>query len=298
MIVRKSVAAFAVVLSSCAASEQPRPDPEGVIVLEVPSATAARPGSAPLAVVAAAERPLDLDGCILEARKAPPPSATDLGGSTLYDAGLAAEKRGDTTSARKGFFEMIQGFPTSSYRPLGYFAFGELFRAEAATDPSKIEFAMQSYAETLKFPPPGNPLYEIALFRSAELNAMKGEGAKVLDGLTKLAQSRPPNPCARELRARMEEMLVPAYAATGSPDKAAMFFSRLGTQEVAARLTARLARLYVSQQKGRDALIAIKSLTQSSLPPNAAMCGEALQVAQELGDVGVIRDLGAKCANQ
>jgi tetratricopeptide (TPR) repeat protein len=74
----------------------------------------------------------------------------------LYYRGLACERAGDLQEARRSYFELIQKAPTSSFVPLAYLAFGELFFAEATADPSKWDLADAAFSEVLKYPPPKN----------------------------------------------------------------------------------------------------------------------------------------------
>jgi predicted negative regulator of RcsB-dependent stress response len=299
MRARKGLALFAAMVAACSPVEPKRPDPEGIVVLELPSASVAVPAAKPTAnVVAAKPEALDLESCIAKVRQDPfPGRPADPSSGELYQAGLGAERRGDTDRARKLYFEMIQGFRTSPYQPLGYFAFGELFRADAASDPSKIQFAVQSYDEAIKYPADQNPLWEVALFRKAELAAMTGDGTQVMATLLKMKQTRGTPRCVEGLAEAIRTMLPPAYASSGKPDKAATFFASFGVDELTATATARLARLYITQQKKSDALAALRSLANSKVPGVAALCGEALTAAQELGDPGLVRDLGAKCVS-
>ena len=286
---------MALAVVGCAPTEPKPPDPEGVVVLEV-AAPSAAPSAPKPSATAAPVKPSDLDieSCIALVRSDPFPNGpTDPSGGDLYLAALAAEKRANMETARKLYFDLVQRFRTSSYTPLAYFAFGEMFRADAATDPSKIEFAKQSYEEALKYPPSGNPIFEIATLRRAELSAMAGDGTQVMSTLLKIGQG-PLGRCAEPLGQTVASMLPPAYAAAGQPGKAAMFFSRFGSQEAPTLLTLRLARLYVTQQKKGEAIAALAGLP-STIVASASTCSELVALAQELGDAKLATDLGGRC---
>lgn len=301
MIVRKTLVGIGLVLGGWGASEQPAPDPEGIVVLELPSARTSTASTAkPAASVAGpGAAPQDIDACIAMSREDPfPGGPADPSGGQQYLSGLTAERRGDTQTARKLYLELIQTFPKSSYVPLAYFAFGELFRLEADTDPAKIAFAEQAYNETIKYPAPQNTFWEIAILRAAEVAAMSGDGMKVMSHLQKVAQAGSRPRCAEALGQAVRNMLPPAYADSGRPERAATFFGTFGNAELTATLTARLARLYITQKKNPDALATMRSLASSNVPGGAAMCSEALRVAQELGDPTVVADLAKKCSKQ
>lgn len=91
-----------------------------------------------------------------------------------YYVGLEHELSGDLTAARKAYFQLISKAPASKLVPLAYFAFGEMFFAEAQTDASKIDLANQAFKEVLKYPPQTNPVYVEAQHRLAQIAAMRG----------------------------------------------------------------------------------------------------------------------------
>ena len=93
-----------------------------------------------------------------------------------YYAGLEHELAGDLRNARKAYFNLIKNAPQSKLVPLAYFAFGEMFYAEAASDPSKDDLALQAYAEVLKYPPPRNVVYADAQRRVSEVKTRKNGG--------------------------------------------------------------------------------------------------------------------------
>ncbi|MEA2747901.1 MAG: hypothetical protein QOI41_2044 [Myxococcales bacterium] len=96
-----------------------------------------------------------------------------------YYAGLEQEMLGNLRDARKSYYELIKSSPQSKLIPLAYFAFGEMFFAEAANDPSKDDLALQAYAEVLKYPPANNAVYADAKRRIAEVKVRKMGGAGV-----------------------------------------------------------------------------------------------------------------------
>jgi TolA-binding protein len=84
---------------------------------------------------------------------------------------LEHELAGDLRNARRAYYELIKTSPQSKLIPLAYFAFGEMFFTEAASDPSKDQLALQAYAEVLKYPPPSNVVYAEAQRRVSEVKA-------------------------------------------------------------------------------------------------------------------------------
>lgn len=116
--------------------------------------------------VASAARKKSLDDYQLLVDEAPNDPHVD---EALYYAGLERELSGDKSSARKLYYELIKRTPQSKLVPLAYFAFGELFFAEAVADPAKNDLAEQAYKEVVKYPPPANTIYDEAKRRLGEI---------------------------------------------------------------------------------------------------------------------------------
>lgn len=102
-----------------------------------------------------------------------------------YYAGLEYELAGNLPKARRAYFELIRTSPQSKLIPLAYFAFGEMFNAEAVSDPSKNDLAIAAYTEVLKYPPSGNPVYDDAQRRMGEVNARKAAASSGGSPLTR-----------------------------------------------------------------------------------------------------------------
>jgi hypothetical protein len=79
-----------------------------------------------------------------------------------YYLGLERERAGDLRNARRAYYELIANTPQSRYVPLAYFAFGEMFYREGASDPSKLDLARQAYLEVMKYPAPANTVHDLA----------------------------------------------------------------------------------------------------------------------------------------
>jgi TolA-binding protein len=103
------------------------------------------------------------------------PQSTHRDEAAYYMA-LEHELEGDRPNARRAYYELIKEFPGSTTIPYAYFAFGEMFLAEAEGDPSKEQLAEQAFREVLKFPPLQNPLYTEAQSRLAEI-ALRRKGS-------------------------------------------------------------------------------------------------------------------------
>jgi tetratricopeptide (TPR) repeat protein len=92
----------------------------------------------------------------------------------LYYGALEHELAGDLRNARSRYYQLIAKQPQSKLVPAAYFAFGEMFYAEAQQDPSKWPLAKQAYIEVSKYPKPGNTLYDDAQQRLADVRSRGG----------------------------------------------------------------------------------------------------------------------------
>jgi tetratricopeptide (TPR) repeat protein len=118
-----------------------------------------------------------------------------------YYLGLAHELNGNKQAARKAYYEVIAKTPSSKLVPLCYFAFGEMFFLEAATDPSKNELALQSFLEALKYPPPDNTLYPEALLRQGQTYLRQKDDAKAAQAFARLRRDHAESAAAAEIPA-------------------------------------------------------------------------------------------------
>jgi TolA-binding protein len=119
----------------------------------------------------------------------------------LYFKGIELELGGDLMGARKSYFDVIRKAPLSKWVPFAYFAFGEMFFEEAATDPSKNDLALQAYQQVLKYP--SHALTAESLLRSGQVEERKGNRAQAQSFFRKVAQQFPGSSAA---------LLVPAWA--------------------------------------------------------------------------------------
>lgn len=85
--------------------------------------------------------------------------------------GLAIEYgwSSDLRLLRENLFYIIRETPRSRHVPLAYFVFGELFFAEAATDPLKKPLAVAAFREVLRYPSPPNRALCLSRERLARL---------------------------------------------------------------------------------------------------------------------------------
>ena len=70
----------------------------------------------------------------------------------FYFHALELEMAHDLMGARKTYYELIKRHPSSTYVGPAYFAFGEMFHAEADGDPSKKSLAVAAWGEAAKHP--------------------------------------------------------------------------------------------------------------------------------------------------
>jgi TolA-binding protein len=156
-----------------------------------------------------------------------PSKAQGCGDEVLYYLAYEYEQAKDLDNARKVYFELVDNWKTSKYRPNAYLAFGELFFQEAQSDPSKWGFAQQSYEEVTKYPPPDNKLFGYALYKLGYVHWNQGEYEKAVDAFKKVIDygvkfSNLPNSTQLATSARRD--IIPVYALWGDPRKAYNFF--------------------------------------------------------------------------
>lgn len=110
---------------------------------------------------------------------------------TLYYLGLAYVQQSQLAEARKTFLKLIQSFPQSDFVPHTYFQFGEMFRNEAAGDPTKWMLAEQSYREATKYPGPmRSPSYD----RLADVYDAQGKTAEAAAARAKVKSAKVATP--------------------------------------------------------------------------------------------------------
>jgi TolA-binding protein len=116
-----------------------------------------------------------------------------------YFEGLEHEARGDFSSARKAFYGIIQHDPQSRYVPLAYFGFGELVWVEAASDPAKLDLALQAYREVLKYP--NHAVLAYAWLRTGQVSERKGDVPQARAAYRRVLRDFPGSSAAAEVPA-------------------------------------------------------------------------------------------------
>lgn len=106
-----------------------------------------------------------------------------------FGLGFEYEMQGDWVRARRAYYELIKTSPSSTFVPYAYYAFGELFRAEAKTDPSKWSLAQQAYFEVTKFTT--SPVAGEALCRLSQVYDAIGDHARAATVRAQLGRDYP-----------------------------------------------------------------------------------------------------------
>jgi hypothetical protein len=102
-------------------------------------------------------------------------------GSDLARTAEAARKNKDGKAERAAYFDLISKAPGSPYVPFAYFEFAELFKAEAATDPTKLPLVEEALKEALKHPAPQNRLYLVASYRLGQTYVLEKQESAARD---------------------------------------------------------------------------------------------------------------------
>jgi hypothetical protein len=155
-----------------------------------------------------------------------PTKSTGCTDEVLYYLAYEYEQSNNLEQARKVYFELIQNWAQSKYIPNAYLAFGELFFNEAQGDPTKWQFAEQSYKEVIKYPAPENKVWGYAHYKLAYVYWNKGEFPQALTEFKKTIEygvqySQLPNATQLAISARRD--IIPVYALTGDPKRAYEF---------------------------------------------------------------------------
>jgi hypothetical protein len=248
-------------LASCGAPPPTHPAKPEVVVADDQHApveddsavTADSPAPAP-------PRHTDVDACVQGLRNGDGLANTD--GRQAYDTGLAAERGGDLTTARKSFYQLIQNSPRSGLIPLAYLAFGEIFRAEAASDPSKWPLAEQSYNEVAKYPPPSNTAYGYAMLRLGDVHVETKDGQRALNDYKKAVEAGQQHsslPCSQAIADSAKEKLATLYAEYGDPAKAYVFFKTIAGEDAGQRMLEQLVARYREKNQSAEACTAARS---------------------------------------
>lgn len=116
-----------------------------------------------------------------------------------YFLGLAYELQGNAPAARTWYLELIDKAPSSKLVPLAYFAFGELYFIESASDPVKNDFAVQAFTEVLKYPAQENPIYADALLRLGQTHLRRQDDSKAKSMFDRLRRDFPDSPATARI---------------------------------------------------------------------------------------------------
>lgn len=292
---------LALLATACASGAQDLQRPTDDMAVVSVSAPPASPTSSSMTIPvmvepAAPERPKDLAKCIAQLREgaAISPEGRFDAGSRDYEAALAFERLGQLQDARRTYLKLLQDSPKSAFAPYAYIAFGEMFALDAQTDPTKFEFAKQSYTEALKFSDPSaNQLCHYSLSR---IHVAMGNDQDALAAQLKVLQAPDTSLCGKELHAHARRDLVAVYLRIGQPDKAFAFLRRaVGNDRDAVELVTRLAEAYDRAGKTEDAQRAVLGAFGASVR-SARLCALAITL-QDRPVTRVSRDLTSGAAS-
>jgi TolA-binding protein len=179
----------------------------------------------------------------------------------LYFLAIEHIEADSLENARKSYFKLIQSFPQSPWIPHAYLGFGEMFLSEGAADPSKLDFARQSYEQVLKYPPPQNEVYGFAHYRLGQVFHQKNDDQAALKHFVKAIETTTDFaslPSSVTLGDKAREEVVVIYANVGTPRKAESFFQRLakdppGSNERVAQMVDALVARYLRDNKRAEA---------------------------------------------
>lgn len=243
------------------------------MAIEVPAAETGEPPSSDGSVRASGHDD-SLADCVERLRRAEdlPEEGEDR---SFYDQAFAAEKLGELTAARKGYYQLVQNYPRSRRIPLAYLAFGELFAREAGSDPAKWDLAQSAFNEVAKYPPPDNTSYAYALLRLGDTQRERDDQRALGYYLKALqaGQKYPDLPCRDSVSRGARERLVDSYVRVGRPDRAWNFFRASVDAPDARAMLVELAERY--RRAGKSSEVCAIALGAGSDPVASQIAGSS-----------------------
>ncbi len=129
----------------------------------------------------------------------------------LFLRARALTSLGDMAGARRGYFMLIQRFPSSPYVPAAYFNFGAYF-IESGDRSSALQF----FHRVLQFGPATNALWVPALLRVAEIQRLDGNRTAANASFASLALALANDPTRLD-RAMLEAAALDGFCSTLAP---------------------------------------------------------------------------------
>jgi tetratricopeptide (TPR) repeat protein len=180
---------------------------------------------------------------------------------------------GNVRLARRLLYDLIRRFPRSKFVPDAYLAFGELFYAEAHTEPSAWSLAEKAYIEVTKYPPPANRMYAYARYKLAYVYINTGDYRRALSELKRVVSLDAGDLTSRDgtpLSNSAQDAFVSVFAAIGVPRRAREFFqSAVGggddADERTRGLLTKLARVYITRRQREEAALICSELNASGI---------------------------------
>lgn len=218
-----------------------------------------------------------------------PSRSTGCVDEALWLAGRASEAQGKVAEARKLYLQLIQDWPQSAFLPEAYFAFGELFLAEASADPSRLDLAQPSFAQVIDRAPPDSVLRGYAQHRLGRIAWRRGDVALAVSAMKKAIEygqqhASTPGAAAIAVAARVE--LVAVYALAYPPAQAHAFMAPLaGDRADVAPMLLRLRRYYLAARAYAQLSELDQELAVRGVPGVCARAIERVAVAGFGGDV-------------
>ena len=220
-----------------------------------------------------------IDPCIDALRTdAGGPDPSKATGLDIYRDGLDAERQNKKDIARRKYLQLIQNNPDSTLVPATYFAFGEMFRLEAVSDPVKVSLAQQSYAEVLKYPAGKGTFWGVSQYRLGQvlLGSKPQEALAAFAKAIKTKQLYPGDGCADLLMFNAVDASAAAYAEVAETDKCVSFYQSVTNDAGATAIACvTVAQKLAEKKKGAEAQRAIAA----SLQPAAKAKMDSIQLA-------------------
>src|SRR5262249_30413880 len=173
---------------------------------------------------------------------------------------LTSVKKDD--QAREYFHRLIKDYPTSKYIPDADLAF-----AEHAFEGGEMDAALRFYEKVEQFPK--SSVYPYAAYKKGWCYINLGDPKTALEtfvGVVRLTQGRPPGDRQQlaVLAKEAKKDVVKAYAQVGGPEKARVFFLKVGG-DYAAKMMDMLAERYWEDGKPAESTRVYKQIVADNM---------------------------------